>query len=176
MVSWCLTEGPGDQTAQLGLGAGLAGACGQGQQVLAGVVTSPSTPANGAHAPLPWDTGRTALTHADPREPAELRRPPSCREHRPAARQLLLRRRAWGAASHPTHAPCPQDSQHAGPFSGDPTLHIHSPCAPGPFSGDPAPRVLPSGLQDPSRETPHRVPPGPGLWGHFSEDPTPPIP
>lgn len=127
MVLWCLTEGPGDQTAQLGLGAGLAGACGKGQQVLAGVVTTPSTPANRAHASLPWDAGRTAVTHADPREPVELRRPPGCREHRPAARQLLLRRRAWGAASHPTHAPCPQGSQHAGPFSADPAPQAPTP-------------------------------------------------
>lgn len=114
----------------------------------------PSTPTNGAHVSLPWDAGRTALTHADPWGPAELRRPPSCREHRPAA--VLPEGLGRCLPSHP-------HSQHVGPFSGDPAPCTPSPCTPGHFSGDPTPRAPPPRLQDPSRETPPCVPPGPGL-------------
>lgn len=94
MVWWHLTGGPGDQSAQSGggrrepqpgPGAGLAGAGAKGQQVLPGVVISPSTPTIGTPRSLPWDAGRKALTHADPREPAELCRPQAGGDHRPAA-------------------------------------------------------------------------------------------
>lgn len=69
------------------------------------------------------------------RRPTRLQRTQAC-----SALSCFSARRAWGAASHPTHAPCPQGSQHAGPFfsSADP--------APSPYSqvSDPSRRPHPT--------------------------------